>query len=270
MNVTLPDGDGYTATVVDGWRRAGGAAERVWSVVVKRAYRVDGGALTPDAGGEAIRFADDVDPAAGDTRHEADIAAWKPAADVIVKSHVPDPNAGGVVRVDGFTRQRRLALPPAGDDDDARRHLFGFEPRISAVRGAQAGDWDAEPAPLPSGWSNAFANAHRRSGVFTATPAARLPDAGAVTIFQTADASDAAYAVTLALPALAAQHATWAGRGPDRETRWCAEAIGTLVPDTLVVEPDADRAYVLWRAVWPYAVHPVDRYRRVDVTEEGA
>jgi hypothetical protein len=270
MNVTLPDGDGYSGTVIDGWRRAGGAEQRVWSVVVKRSYRVAGAALEPDAGGEAMRFADAADPATGETLHEADIAAFKPEADIVVKGHVADPASGGLISIDGVVRQLRLAAAPAASDADARRHLFGFEQRAGATRRAEAGDWEAEPAPLPSGYANGFANVHRRSGLFAATPPARLPAGGAVSVFRTPDASDAAYALTLALPALSARRLTYCGTGPDRDARWRAEPVGGLVPDTLVIEPEADRAYVLWRAVWPYAARSLDLYRRVDVLEEAA
>ena len=35
--------------------------------------------------------------------------------------------------------------------------------------------------------------------------------------------------------------------------------------DTLVIEPDEDRCYVVWRGVWQYDEFPEDTYRRLVV-----
>ena len=38
----------------------------------------------------------------------------------------------------------------------------------------------------------------------------------------------------------------------------------------LIVEPDAHRATILWRAGWNATAQPLDAYRRVEITRGGA
>lgn len=306
METSFPTADGYSGIFITGFRRSEGATQLIGSVIIKRAYVVDVGTLVPEPGGEAIRLSDQVDPPIDpddlpfpenpppdprDVLHEADIAAYKPRADLIVKAHLGA--GGGQVRVGGATWLTRSEAGVADQDDDpdAHRHLFGWEPRASTRRRDEAGAhtaddpptypntlppvWPIPPGqpeadPLPPGYENAFLNAHRRTGGgFTAATGASIPNAVAVEIFQTEDAADTVYDFELDLPELTARYFTWGGRGPDRETRWCPVDLGALRPDTLVVTPDEDRAYVLWRAVWGYEDHPADRYRRLVVTEGG-
>jgi hypothetical protein len=265
MNLELPDGTGYAGVVLDGLRRHGSAVQRVWSVVVKRRYAIADGAATPVAAVDVV-VADDVDPTSGEVRYEAEIAAFKPAADLLVIDWLPDPPEGGRIRVDGTDRLVRDDAAVASDDGDAARHLFGFEPRGGAARAGEAGDWSGTES-LPAGYDDGFARVQRRGPGFTGTGLAALPATARIEVVRGLAADAEAYAFDLALPQLAARHWTWAGVGPDRESRWCAEAIGPLTADTLVVRPADDACDVLWRAVWDRAAIPAGRYRRVDVEE---
>ena len=284
MQLILPEGEGWRGAVIRGLRRGSPGGDAVWSLVIKRVYRRVSGDLVPDADGEDLRVADDV--AGDDVVHEGDLAITKPASDIVVRGHRSAGAAtvqGGRVRVNGATRLIRDADGIEGDDGDAARHLFGFEPRGSSVRAAAAGTWpepESEmppvppppppPHPLPDDYSDDYQRYQRRSGGFSGTPLAALPRSGRVEVFQTQDASDTAWEVFYTLPALDARHYTWCGHGPDRASRWCGAAAGELVADTLLVSPDDDTAEILWRAVWPVADHPTERYRRLVVSAEDS
>ena len=78
-----------------------------------------------------------------------------------------------------------------------------------------------------------------------------------------------ALSVTLALPQLTALYRTWCGDGPDKAPYWTRVRLGAMRADTLILRPDAGRAEVIWRAVWPWTDEPADRYRAIRVSEEA-
>ncbi len=57
----------------------------------------------------------------------------------------------------------------------------------------------------------------------------------------------------------------YSGTGPDLPPRWQPHSV-TMQRDTVVIIPDEDQCYVVWRGVWPFAAHPDTAYRRLEVT----
>ncbi|MCP4709351.1 MAG: DUF2169 domain-containing protein, partial [Planctomycetes bacterium] len=53
-------------------------------------------------------------------------------------------------------------------------------------------------------------------------------------------------------------------QGPDDDTAWIKQSV-TMNPDTLVIEPEIDRCWIVWRGVWPFDNHNEDAYRRLKV-----
>lgn len=299
MNVELPQTRPYGAVFVVGNRLSGGAVQTIGSIIVKAGYllAVTGGADThamtpdPDAAASALVLADQgalfADPDDGmDVSREADIAPFKPLADIVVEGFRGGLDiAGAEVRVNGTTWLTRIedingdgvldATDVAGLEAaslaDRNRHLFGYQPRSESPR---QGDADADPTDTPvslldfDNYSNRFLNFHRRGGGFTASAAIAdtLSDGQRVTVRK---AGADALSVTFALPQLNALYRTWCGHGPDKAPYWTRTRLGAMRADTLILRPDAGRAEVIWRTVWPWADEPADRYRAIRVTEES-
>jgi hypothetical protein len=142
---------------------------------------------------------------------------------------------------------------------------FGWEPRETDPRKAEAAfpeDVSAYPLPeaLPAGFDNRFYNGYRRDAAHPPLP--YLPAAAQIRIER--DAATA-YAFTLLRDTAAAIYYRADGDRPDRAPDWRAESVPMLL-DTLVIEPDVHRCYVVWRGAWPFDSHPVAAYRRLEVT----
>jgi hypothetical protein len=134
--VTLPSGPGYSAAFIRGPRSLGdtNAVEEAGAVIVKRAFTIAGGALTPDPAGEAIISADALKIVDGNpwVVAEGDLAAAKRHGDLIVLGSRA-AGRGGAVTVNGSARLQRSAA--IDDDVDLADNLFGWQPRFAAVRG---------------------------------------------------------------------------------------------------------------------------------------
>lgn len=207
-----------------------------------------------------------------DLEYEADIALEKARADVVVRGYMPDASTNpvdGSVRVDNvgwLTRNAVLRLR------DTSRNLFGFQPRMEASRKI---DVDADFVPsegnlLPPNYSSSFNNFHRSSAGFTFAVAAQLPSGGLVEVHKTADQSDTAYSFTLPGLDLTARYRFHDGTLPDHEHCWRTSEVGPMRPDTLIVEPDDNRATILWRVSWVAAAQPFAAYRRIEITQGDA
>lgn len=191
-----------------------------------------------------------------DLTYEADTALRKARADIVVTGFAAQE---GTVRVDGATWLTRNPALPSDPDADAGRNLFGFQPRLGVPRRGQAGD----PA--------AFAAFHRRGGIFgDAGTGTALPSGGLVEIFRSLDTSGAAdYALRLPDLGRVARLRVYCGHGPDTPPRWRKVALGRMRPDTLILHPGSNRAQILWRCHWPADLEPEDRYRSIQIAEEG-
>lgn len=289
MSVELPRGAPLGALPLRAWtKRTGEPAAVLRDVLVLRgAYDlVDDGdgpqrmVAVADPVRTAPRLADDGDVLPGgdlppedfDLHAEADTAAEKERADLIVLGTLPsDPSAGGSVHVDGEEWLHRAHTLDRGRDRG--RNLFGVLGRNEPPRRLDATDSDPATAPLPPGYSALTGNAYRRGGDFS-TPDDRntppLPSGGLVQVFRTATASDAPVAVRLPDLTLRARLRAWCGHGPDTPPRWAVVDVVEAVPDTLELAPAAGTAAVVWRASWLTDLVPPDRWRAVQVLPGGA
>jgi hypothetical protein len=294
MNVELPRTRPYDALFVVGTRLAADErVEQIGSIIVKAAYRLESttGADThrmrPDTEHpEASRLvlSDDIVVETSDVAREADIAPFKPESDVVVEGFMAGLDADGAqVHVDGTWWLKRIedrdedgdvddedieGLPERGLRDRAR-HLFGYQPRAEEPRKSDAtAASGAKPRSLDefTVYHDRFLNYHRRGGNFEASAAVANPFASGQRL-TVRKADQEAFALTLELPPLHALYRTYCGHGPDEPPYWTRIRLGAMRADTLILLPDAERAEVIWRAVWPWHDAAVDRYRAVRVTE---
>jgi len=304
MKIELPVTRPYGALFAVGNRKVNGATEEIGSIIVKAGYLLSAGSgtdshvMTPDADGaasELVMTDQGTFPngSAGgmDVTREADIAPFKPLADIVVEGFRAGLNLmGAELRVDNVLWITRSEPDPALlaiQLADRGRHLFGYQPRNLTPRVNEAGNPLSAPVPDPLepedfplrdttvlsdivNYNNRVLNYHRRggSGGFLASPAiaSTLLVGQRITLHK---AGAVALSVTLPLPPLNALYRTWCGHGPDEPPYWTRIHLGAMRADTLILRPDAGRAEVIWRANWPWADQPVDRYRAVRVTEGG-
>ncbi len=59
------------------------------------------------------------------------------------------------------------------------------------------------------------------------------------------------------------------GSGADDERYWRSQNVPMHL-DTLVIEPEIDRCYAVWRGVWNFDEHVDDVYRRLIVSVDGS
>lgn len=267
--ITLLPSEAFGATVVLGRTTAGLRAV----VVVKAVYDLlaDGagprraalrGAPAPD-----IRMADDLadwtgpDGAFRGPVDEADIALEKAFADIVVEGFVAAGTGGAVTVDDALWLERRWDAALQGD---VASHLFGRQSRVEPPRRPVMAAVDPVTG-LPGGYSAGFNNLTRRTpGFLRHHNRMALPPGGVVAI-----AGAAEYRFRLPQDRLRARIRWWSGQCPDRPERWALDPV-SLAADTLVVTPAAHRATVLWRGRWPWANHPADSYRAVEITREEA
>jgi hypothetical protein len=193
--------------------------------------------------------------------YEHDMAADKPAGDVIV---LPSQNiAPSEVQVDGSAWLRR----PAAEAGVLR--VFGWERRDDGPRNDDAAFPDgaaAYPLPqaLPGGFQNLFYNGYRRAPrqQVSASPPPYLPSEGAVRLIRDG-ASD--YGFRLGGESLNATYFYAASPSADIESRWQRRSVPMHL-DTLVIEPDDDGCYAVWRGIWEFDERAEDSYRRLVVS----
>jgi hypothetical protein len=212
------------------------------------------------------------------TRFEHDLAPFKPEGDIAVLDFLD---------VTGLTRfrvneQNWLERTVNNTDFD----MFGWAPRSAAgpnSRKSDAGTFSSEPDayppewpvvnplkdPLPFDFSNRFYNGYHRQaridGDFSALP--YFPAGGRVRIQRPGPGDD--YAFTLGSETVTAQILYYRGYGSDDERYWRGQNI-SMQADTLVVEPEIDRCYVVWRGVWNFDDHADGVYRRLLISVSEA
>jgi hypothetical protein len=195
--------------------------------------------------------------------YEHDMAADKPAGDLIVlpsQDRLPQE-----VRVNGAPWQRRPAADPS------RLRVFGWEPRETGPREANGAFPSSDsayplPQPLPDAFANLYYNGYRRAprAEVSAQPPGFIPAGADVRIVRSGSVD---YAFHLPNEAVTAAYFYYSGGGLDEETRWQSRAVAMNL-DTVVVEPDDDRCYAVWRGVWEFDERPEDSYRRLVVNGE--
>ncbi|ARE41824.1 hypothetical protein RGUI_3683 [Rhodovulum sp. P5] len=216
---------------------------------------------TMGADGQSVTYAA---PSAASIEYESDMVPFKPEADLIVIADAdPVPVA---IAVDGTTRmsQEALAIRPLTG--------LGWERRFGTIRETDGGVFDPPPPqPLPDAFENRYYNGYRRDRRQGAT--VPYPADGAEIVVTDADAD--IYAFTLTTGGPRAVHAWFTGTGQDDPCLWRKRDI-VFNLDTLVIEPDRDHAYAVWRAAWPVdfdpdgtGTVPLDNNRSVTVTWEG-
>ncbi len=264
MDAIYPTGTGYQGLFLVGYRKdpAGSGANQLTGVVLlKRTYTIAASNSSPAAGTLTptsplpIYMTDQPNSLA--LRYEHDLAPYKPEGDVIVLGF-SGASGQGTVTVNGQVWLRRNLASPAAAD------LFGWQPRSEASRSTE-GDFASHPLdrPLPTGFQNRFFNGYLRAArQLTALP--YLPKAGQILI----ERDGTRYGFTLGSESITARYDYYRGSGPDDDCAWRRQAI-TMNLDTLVIDPGANKCYVVWRGAWPFAEQTSGAYRRVVIQADG-
>jgi len=305
MRLELPARLPYRAIFLRGERvisdtgPASSGIESIGSVVLRAAYTLNpaGGShwtMTPAPDGSPwdLRLADSVDnlpdpdaeppepPVEAQVRAEADIAPYKPLADIAVEGYMANADAADthlqVNGVDWLSRQTSSSAP-AGSADlwERGQNLFGYQPRSASPRAGEIGDGESSSVPSPpvsidwfADFHNRAMNFHRRGGGFTANTGAITSTLDPGQTVRIVRDSNTLFSLTLAFSRLSAMVCHWCGDGPDQAPYWKRFRLGPLRADTLILQPDSQRAAVLWRGTWPWDLVPADRYRAIRITED--
>lgn len=219
-------------------------------------------------------------------RFENDIVAFKPEGDLIVLGFT---DVAGLYRVNvnGITWfQRNSSFNGARE-----KAMFGWEPRINNkeykyLRQDKAGKYsesaddyplqwpvtDPVRDPLPGGpgdprvdldhppFENIFYNGYCR----TASRLSKMPYLFPSTQILIERDSGSEYGFSLPEDTMSASYYYYDGTGQDAEANWEKRAI-TMNLDTLVVEPEKNLCYILWRGTWPFDEQSEGYYRRLEV-----
>lgn len=277
MDVVLPPDAGWSGIHLAGRRSSGDTSgvEAAGAVIVKRSFRVTGGALAPDAAGEKIVLADSF-TTDGDGNPwqlvEGDTAVRKRSGDLIVLG-APPAHQVGSASIGGTMWLRRSGA--AGNDVDLGRNLFGWHPKHDPLRRNDGRMLTTEPGGAGDRLDR-FYNARRRvAGIVTNSREAPLPASGTIAVRHgAADPADPDIAVIdfgYAFPALRLTLFLAEPGVPDREARWCPHDFGGLALDTLIVRVGAPTSVsAVWRQSWPLAAATPTMLRRALVQEGGA
>lgn len=283
MNIQLPDPQSFAGAVLSGLTVAqtGGAEKMTGTVVVKAAYdvaangssaRVMNRVRSPQrcaiifqsSGTRVIEDQGNADPADDEVvgfniTREADIALQKARVDIVVKGW-GEAGAEGRIEVGGVQWLSRAST--AAGYPDVTANLFGWHSMTEDARKIKlsvAFVPNTNPKvivdPLPSEYVPGFNNFYRRSVGFSAIAgpqALALPSAKTVTIVKSKPGNPITYTLRLPDLALKARLRAWCGDCPDRPERWCIKGTIALMPDTLIVDPVAHQAEILWRGLFDW------------------
>ena len=273
--------NGWTVEAENGAETMSGA------IVVKAAYDIAGAPNTTgsmvrstdgnrfaivfeDVGIKTINTKNTSDPAddvvtAFAYERDSDIALQKARVDIAVAGWGGNGAAvSGQVRVDGTIWHSRASNAHEADNDhgskDIKANLFGWHSRGEEGRKLDVATTflptfptkpTDTPDTLPPKYVPVFNNFFRRNaGSFSSIPAAQaqaLPSGKTVRITQTLNGSDTVLAFDLPDLAMKARLRAWCGDCPDKPERWCIKGTISLTPDTLIVDPVARQADILWR-----------------------
>lgn len=197
---------------------------------------------------------------------EHDLASYKQEGDIIILDY---PATQGKVYVNGNTWLNGNAL------SGQQKALFGWEPRVGTARETEAGTFSDNPDhyppewpvmnplkdPLPSDFDNQFYNGYRRNARVAHSEPYLLP----LDVIEIERNGIIGYAFRLGDETASAQVRYYRGYGPDDERYWRTQNV-PMHADTLVVEPEKNRCYVVWRGAWDFDAHPEDAYRQLEVS----
>ncbi len=216
---------------------------------------------TLDIDGEVVTYSE---AAVTTVEYESDLVPFKPEADLIVIPDAPplpiNMSVNGTVR---FSQELLMPQELTG---------LGWEDRMNTPREAEGGDFEAMTQALPDDFGNSYYNGYRRD----------RRQGGAVPFLNAGDEVEltldggALYGFTLPAEVPALRHAWFTGAGKDDPCLWKYRDVAMAL-DTLVIEPDRDHAYAVWRACWPVNEDPdgsgpipFENNREVVVTSQGA
>lgn len=207
-------------------------------------------------------------------RYEHDLAPYKPDGDIIVLDFV-DVFGQCSVKVDGQEWLRRTL----GSNEF---EMFGWASRSKdgSERASEAGTFSDDPNayppewpvsnplkdPLPPDFNNRFYNGYHREARNNAGWSERPHLTAAVPILIQRPGTDNNYGFRLGNEIVSARYYYYTGTGPDEERRWQSKDIDEIYFDTLVIEPDQNRCYAVWRGVWDFDERSEDAYRRLVVS----
>jgi hypothetical protein len=175
--------------------------------------------------------------------YEGDLVPFKPEGDLVVIADAePVPTA---IRVNGVLRLQQ----PLGSTDLTG---LGWEARVGTPRETEPGNFAAMTQALPDDFDNRYYNGYRRDR----RQVASLPYLQPGDTVEIERAGGVTYRFALPATRVSAVHAYYRGEGQDDPCLWRRRTL-TLALDTLVIEPDRDRAYAVWRAAWPYVEDPL-------------
>ncbi|MGA1870558.1 MAG: hypothetical protein ACMUJM_18640 [bacterium] len=214
-------------------------------------------------------------------RYEHDLAPFKPEVDLIVLGFTDAAGECSVEVNNDIWFTRTLSINGA-----RQKAMFGWEPRVNnehpEYRQDMAGSFSEEGDDYPPQWpvtdptrdplpgepdpfNNIFFNGYRRStfdGTLTAsTPFLfeNLPESAQIRIKQ-GNGND--YGFSLRGDTSSATYSYYNGTGLDTQDNWQSEPV-TMNIDTLVIEPEKNRCYIVWRGVWNFDKHNEGDYRRL-------
>lgn len=284
MNIQLPDQASFGGAVLSGWTvaSAGGAEKLSGVIVVKAAYDLvdtggarksmvrssdkaryeivyaDTGVPIVDTKGTATTTDDKV--VGHDLLREGDVALQKARADIVVKGW---GGAGIEGRVFVDASQWLFRATTATGAPDVARNLFGWHSRTEDNRKTATPEnylpnHDPDPQirdELPSEYGPEFNNFYRRSTGFSSIGAAQsqaLPSGKQVSISKKVGATTESLNFDLPDLAMKARLRCWCGDCEDKPGHWSIRETILLVPDTLIVEPAANKAEILWRGMFEW------------------
>jgi hypothetical protein len=226
-------------------------------------------------------------------RYENDLAPVKPFVDIIVLGNTAST---GVWRVRVKPYWGDGNPEPAWDDTMIwlertnppidQKAMFGWQPKddgnTEGSRQRDAGNFSTDPNdlppewpdpapnrnPLPADFSNTFYCGQLRLTTPTVTVSRQQApplDTRARIRVEIDNGVSTNYEVQLSDETLAAVLDTYSGSGPDEEAAWQRTPI-TLQLDTLTMEPERNRCYLVWRGAWNFDAFAVEHYRRLTVT----
>jgi len=291
MKTNFPTATGFSGQYIVGNRKDPLTinAQLMGSFVLKRAYKIMGNTLVPDAASADLRIKDEVSEDASlpitFTTFENDLAVFKPKADLVVRGFYASgehcdvyvTENGGVPDL-WFHRDGVPAELTFGDDTtpdlDALENMFGWQQRQIGSRHLN-GEISTNPAdPLGedlsdvtfgySNFNNLFFNFYRRDFSVGGFPKAEFLPGSLIEIHR----DDEIVNFSLGNEQVSAKLFIYDGKSPDKKRYWCAKNVVDVRLDTLIVSPQEFSVYVLWRGTWDFESYPADRYRMLDVKVE--
>jgi len=291
MKTNFPETTGFSGQFIVGNRKDPLSinAQLMGSFVLKRAYKIMGDSLVPDDAPVELRTQDEVSEDTGlpitFTTFENDMAVYKPKADLVVRGFYSSGEhcdvyvtENGGARDLWFHRNNIPADLTFGDDTtpdlDALENMFGWQQRQIGNRHLNGTITTTPPDPSDEDLSNVtfnytsfdnlFFNFYRRDFAIGGFPKTEFLPGSLIEIHRGAEI----VSFSLGSEQVSAKLFIYDGKSPDKKRYWCAKNVTDVRLDTLIVSPQENTAYVLWRGTWDFESYPTDRYRMLDVKVE--